>query len=401
MATKQGRAHAKPVKKALPSTVLPRSPHIEAVVRACRILQNFKADGGVRRLDEIAASCCLPKPTAYRLLTTLVSCGMLERPEKNRYRMAGPQTGKTSYRIGYASQSEEFSFSRLVSDSIRSSAYSAGLELLVLSNRFSPKAAIDNAEIFVRERVDFVIEFQTSEKAAPTISSRLHEAGIPSLAIEIPHPDAYYFGANNYRAGVMAGHALAQACITRWDGRPDEVLLLELPAAGALPQSRLTGTLAGLRELLPQLPNQRVHFLNGRGRFENSLHATRRHLNRSTARRTLISAVNDECCLGALCAFGEAGRSDQCLAVGQNASIEARQEMRRSGARLVGSVGYFPERYGDAVISLALRILSGRLPPLATFVKHQMITAANVDLHYPNDHLLIGAGNDSLLYSSR
>lgn len=388
---------------AKPSAPAPqnRSPHIESVVRACRILNTFKADGHLRRLDEIASNCDLPKPTAYRLLTTLVACGMIERPEKNRYRMAVRQIGKASYRIGYASQSEEFSFSRLVSDSIRSSAYSAGIDLLVLSNRLSPKAAIENAETFVREGVDFVIEFQTSEKAAPTISSRLREANIPSLAIEIPHPDAYYFGANNYRAGVMAGHALAQACLAHWDGRPDEVLLLELPAAGALPQSRLTGTLAGLRELLPQLPNQQVRFLNGRGFFENSLNVTRRHLNRSSARRTLISAVNDESCLGALSAFREAGRAEQCLAVGQNASIEARQEMRQTGTRLVGSVGYFPEQYGDAVISLALRILNGHRPPLATFVKHQMITAANVDVHYPNDRLSIRAGGDSLLYSSR
>ena len=37
------------------------------------------------------------------------------------------------------------------------------------------------------------------------------------------------------------------------DVQVDEVLLLELPMAGALPRSRLTGTLAGIRDILPSL----------------------------------------------------------------------------------------------------------------------------------------------------
>jgi len=46
--------------------------------------------------------------------------------------------------------------------------------------------------------------------------------------------------------------ALAQAASTSGRGQVDEVLLLELPMAGPLPRSRLTGTLAGIRELLPR-----------------------------------------------------------------------------------------------------------------------------------------------------
>ena len=48
--------------------------------------------------------------------------------------------------------------------------------------------------------------------------------------------------------------------------------------------------------------------------------------------------------------------------------------MQRPESRLVGSVAYFPERYGEAVISLALDKLQGKEIPPATFVRHQMIT---------------------------
>jgi ribose transport system substrate-binding protein len=130
--------------------------------------------------------------------------------------------------------------------------------------------------------------------------------------------------------------------------------------AGPLPRSRMTGMLASLREVLSKVPDQKVRFIDGKGRYEKSLDVVRRHLSKNKAKHVLIGALNDPSCLGALQAFEEAGRSDHCLAVGQNASIEARREMRRPGSRLVGSVGFFPERYGEAVISLALDRVQGK-----------------------------------------
>jgi ribose transport system substrate-binding protein len=75
--------------------------------------------------------------------------------------------------------------------------------------------------------------------------------------------------------------------------------------------------------------------------------------------------------------------------------------MRRPNSRLVGSVSYFPEQYGEAVISLALDMLQGKEVPPATFVKHQLLTRENVDTIYPNDGLISMGDGDSLLFSKR
>ena len=50
-----------------------------------------------------------------------------------------------------------------------------------------------------------MIEFQTDEVIAPAIASKYLEANIPFIAIDIPHPGATYFGANNYQAGLLGG----------------------------------------------------------------------------------------------------------------------------------------------------------------------------------------------------
>ena len=86
--------------------------------------------------------------------------------------------------------------------------------------------------------------------------------------------------------------------------------------------------------------------------------------------------------------------------MGQNASLDARAEMRRPGTRLTGSVAYFPERYGPQLIQLALNILEQRKTPPAIFVNHQLVTPQNVDSVYPNDPLLSAASLDSLMLQS-
>ncbi len=102
-------------------------------------------------------------------------------------------------------------------------------------------------------------------------------------------------------------------------------------------------------------------------------------------RRKLVGTVNDICALAALRAFEEAGVGPLCAVVGQNAIREARNELRRPGTRLIGTVAYFPERYGDELLPLALNLLERKPVPPATFVKHQLLTPKNVDLIYPLD----------------
>jgi ribose transport system substrate-binding protein len=370
-----------------------------SVIRACDILKCFAQAREPMGLAKVAALTALSKATAYRILSTLVNEGMIDRLAKNTYALAAHTAKRPTYRVGFASQSEEFAFSRIVSESIQTAAYGARIDLITLNNRYSATAAVRNAELFVRQHVDLVIEFQTIQERATTVSSRLVDASIPMIAIEIPHPGATYFGANNQRAGILAGKALAQACQERWNGRFDQLLLLELPAAGPLVHSRLSSMVSELRRSLPAIPAECIRYLDGNGRFEESMEAIRKYLRSGKHRRILLGAVNDPSCLGALRAFEEAGLGAECLAVSHNGGLEARRELRRPGSSLIASVAYFPEQYGEAVIRLALDKLRGKSVPAASFVKHQLLTWQTVDSFYPDDGILRDQQSDSLLFS--
>jgi ribose transport system substrate-binding protein len=147
----------------------------------------------------------------------------------------------------------------------------------------------------------------------------------------------------------------------------------------------LTGALAAIREQLPNLPDSRVVRIEGHDTFRQSLAKVRSYLRTHRPRRVIVAAINDDSALGALRAFEEAGTLENCAVVGHGAVLEARQELRSSQTSFIGSVAFFPERYGAALIRLAQDVLEQKTTPSAVFTEHQLITAQNVDRFYGTD----------------
>jgi ribose transport system substrate-binding protein len=372
----------------------PRDPYlVKSVVHSSRVLSAFRASGEALPLKEIASRSGLPKSMAFRLLYTLERCGMIDKVGENLYRSSLRPFKQKLHRIGYAAQGTDYQFSKEVSSGLQRAAAAEGVELISVDNRYNPKIAQRNADVLVREKVDLVIEFQTDEQVAPIVAAKYREAGIPLIAIEIPHPGATYFGANNYEAGLIGGRYLGRWARHHWHGDVDEIVVVALQRAGSLPQMRLTGMLVGMKEACPQLEACRVTSIDGNGVLGDSFEAVRRHLRVAKSKRILVGAINDPSALGALRAFQEVGRTDACAIMGQNASPEGRGELRQPDTRLIGSVAYFPEKYGDDIVALALDILHRKPVPPAVFVKHQLVTPENVDHIYPNDCLVNMASN--------
>lgn len=357
----------------------------QTVLRACEVLKAFRVRGEDLNLAEVIDRTGLPKTTAFRLLRTLVHGGLVERVGSSIYRNRFSPISARPFRIGFAAQGDS-GFCCAVMQSVERAAAREHVDLIMVNNRYSAAEALRNVDLLIKERVDLVLEYQTHERVAPVIASKFLEANTPVIAIEIPHPGAAYFGANNYKAGLIGGKALGRWTREHWRGKAEQIVMLELPIAGSLLELRITGMMDGLRAELPTATSIPVTRLDGRGDYEQVLEVMRKYLRRAPARRTLVGCVNDICSLAALRAFEEVGASDRSAVVGQNAIPETRDELRRPGTRLIGTVAYFPERYGDELITLALGILQKKSVPASLFVKHRLITPSNVDLLYPLDN---------------
>lgn len=365
----------------------PRNPgavhRLATVSRACDVIKAFADEEHTLTLAEIGEATGLEKTIVFRLVHTLEENGLLRRVEGRRYSSNIRLRTQRAFRLGFAAQTEESPFSAAVTESLRRAAARHNLDLLVLNNRYSAKVALRNAERLIAEHVDLALEFQTYERVAPAVSSLFRNAGIPLIAIDIPHPGATFFGIDNYEVGRIAGRTLARWAKASWRGQVDELLLLELEIAGSLPRLRLSGAEDEIRKLTPAIG--RVVRLDSRGDLSHSLQAVRKHLRTTPEQRTLIMGVNDPAVLGALRAFEEAGRGPTCAAVSLGAIPEARAELRRPDTRLLGSVAFFPETYGERLVEMALDILHKRHVPPAVYARHRMITRANVDRIFPGD----------------
>ena len=359
---------------------------VQSVLRAAAILKAFRSTEEVVALHTLIDRVRLSKPTTFRLVETLVSSGLVERAGKHGYRTHVELVKTKRFRLGYAAKSNVIPFTSTVTDGLMSAASAANIDLLVLNNNFSPKTAVLNAERFVQEGVDLVIDSQIDFRVAAQVAARFSDAGIPFIAVDVPHPGAIYFGPDHYKAGRLAGQHLAKWASRNWNSQVDQIVLISADVAGPILNTRLTGMFDGIVDVLAMLRTGPIHRIDTKGQFEKTLDLVRKYLRRRDCGRMLIGAVNDTSALAALQAVREVGREDKCAVAGQDACKEARVEMRSAQSRLVCSVAYFPETYGSQLIKLAIDTLSQKPTPRAVFVNHKLVTKDNVDQLYPYDH---------------
>jgi ribose transport system substrate-binding protein len=346
--------------------------HIPILSKALDILEFMQNERQAVSLEELYQVTKFSKTSVYRILKTLEHRGYLAHQEDGLYRVV---SRPSKLRFGFGGQSETLPFSQAVTASLKEAAAASGVDLLVLDNRYDARTALRNAERFVQERVDLVIEFQIDQEIAPILADKIRRAGIPLIAVEIPHPYATFFGVDNYRAGFMAGEFLGHYA-KKGKSNVQWILGLDIEEAGSLVQSRITGAFEGIREVLPQLPRERFIRMDARGLSEKSYKLTADFLQRhSKDRGILVAAADDTSALGALRAVKELKREKHVAIVGQDCIPDAIDEMKVAGTPLIASVSREVRTYGPRLMQLALALVKGQHVAPYHYVNHKLVTA--------------------------
>lgn len=297
-------------------------------------------------------------------------------------------TRKDNYKIGFANLTEDIVFTQQVREGIEQAAEEAGnIELVLADNKLDGATALANADNFILQGVDGVIEFQTDEQFGNVMMDKFRAEGIPVIAIDIPMPGATFFGADNYRAGSMAGEAAAEWAKENWDGQVDAILVLELPQSGPIPAARMQGQVEGVQNNIPNpVPEDMVFYLDSKNTQDEAFKVVSDILPKiPDAEHVVAVNINEGTALGTIAAFEAAGRGDNLIAVSQGADPSGRVEMMKEGSRHVGSTGYFAEDYGSYLIPAIIDALECKPMPPAIYVDHKFINKDNVCEFYPED----------------
>src|SRR5580692_5676457 len=360
----------------MPKAKIKRLYLIPILSKALDVIELFERDHAALTLEDVYQQTNISKTSVYRILKTLVHRGYLAQTQNGQYRLV---SRPRRLHFGFAVQSAEMPFSVVVAQSVSAAAAASGVELLVLDNRYDPAVAVRNAEEFVAKRVDLVLEFQVEEAAAPRVANIFKKADIPLVAIDVPHPNATYFGVDNFECGFEAGTLLAQHAIRKWKSKADLVLGVGFAEAGSFVQSRISGAFDGIRERLGGMHANNFIELEGRGMRQPSQLAVTAFLRgRRKGERILVAAATDSSALGVLDAARQAGRESDFAIVGQDCIPEVLDEMRSGKSALIGSISHEVETYGPRLIQIGISLLRGYTVPPYNYVRHKAVTAENL-----------------------
>ena len=295
-----------------------------------------------------------------------------------------PNGHQGSYRIGFANLTETgVSFAIDVRRGLERVAEQHHVDLVLADNKLSGEQALRVADYLIEKQVDLVIEYQIDANTNTLIMNKFAQAGIPVIAVDIPMVGATFFGADNYRAGYIAGVELGRWIQEHWAGEFDRVLILEEPRVGTLPTARMVGQLEGLQDVLGDVePLKRIYLDSGNtariseARTDEVLQTLPRDY------RYAVISFNDDAAYGALRAARNLGREADIAIVGQGCDRVIRNELRRRTTAIIGSTAFMPERYGEKLIELAKLILDGKPVPPAVYMEHVFIHASNIDDYY-------------------
>ncbi len=337
--------------------IMAMSRSVYLQVESSRVGQTGKyavpVDPGNPGIAEVLTDDCLSIEAAAREFGErypLVLCG-------KGHAIKGPVNRQ--HVIGFATLHGRYEISQLIRGGIESAIKRCNnLELIVADNKMNREATLANVKTFIEKKVDLVIEYQHDYGLSILIGEELSHANIPVIAVDVPIPGAVYFGANNYRAGVIGGEAAAKEVERRWNGRVDNLIVVTDEEAGPLPESRITGMLDVLLRRIAVEPDALVR-LNSANNAETAESLVVEALSGlAPDSHTLALSINSNITLGVVNAIERLGLAGNSVVVGHNLTPRIEELIHKDGSCLLGSVSFQHERYGDGIVELALKVLA-------------------------------------------
>lgn len=251
-----------------------------------------------------------------------------------------------------------------------------GLKLIYCDAEFKPEKAISCAEILASQKPDFVIAGNWQGGAAAAIMAIFDKAKIPAASIDVSHPNAVFFGASNYASGVVGGKAAGEYAKANWDCKDVWVFMGENLEEGEAADLRLVGFADGVQEVCGALPADRIQRMRlAAGTADQAITVTTDWLTaHPEAKHILSGTIDDERANGMAKAFVATKRDGMVVGQGcDSVGIAVVKMAPASENRFLGCVAYYPEKYGDYLVSIALDVMAGKAVPQEIHMEHSFL----------------------------
>ena len=265
-------------------------------------------------------------------------------------------------------------------------AKAAGLKVIYCDNAFKTDQAITCAEQLAAQHPDFAIESNWQGGVAPAVSRIWDKAHVPMVNIDVWHPDGIFFGANNYESGTIAGKAAGKFAKKQWGCKDLWLFLGEHKEEGAAADLRLSGFADGVQEICGALPSKQIaRQIMAAGTADQAITVTTDWLTgHPQAKHILSTTIDDERSTGVAKAFVATRRDGYAVGQGcDTVGIAAVKSAVASKNRYLGCVAFFPDKYPNYLIPIALDVLQGKPVPQEIHIAHKFLNHATIRKYYP------------------
>jgi ribose transport system substrate-binding protein len=269
--------------------------------------------------------------------------------------------------------------------SIEKNARDLGLKLIYCDAEFKPEKAISCAETLANQKPDFVIAGNWQGGAAAALMAIFDKARIPAVSIDVSHPNAIFFGANNYISGVVAGRAAGEYAQKEWACEDVWIFMGENLEEGEAADLRLSGFADGVQEICGALPAEQINRERlSAGTGDQAITVTTDWLTANPQATHILSVtIDDERASGIAKAFVATKRDGMVVGQGcDTVGIAIVKAAPSSENRFLGCVAYFPEKYGDYVVSVAIDVMAGKPVPNEIHMDHTFLDNSTIGKYY-------------------
>lgn len=294
------------------------------------------------------------------------------------FRTVAPDSA-SGIRIGLVAPAGSDAFGKAVTASIITQVAAAGAELIRCDPGDDAALALDCARRMATQRVDGWIVVQPSDLGSPLCD--VGPQDVPLIVISGAPLDCQTasVGADDRRAGFVAGQALGRSARSNTACRHDAFVIVTNSAAEPVSAGRAEGIREGFTAVCPDGVTGEV--LLDAGTQDLAYDSFRAALTAlPTDAEVLAAAVNDGAALGLVAAVPDT-RSEHVTVAAIGADQRARCEII-SDRHWIGDAALFPDRYGEVAVPALLDAIGGESIPGRMYIESAFVSATDIGTLY-------------------
>ncbi|WP_375788590.1 sugar ABC transporter substrate-binding protein [Bradyrhizobium sp. Pha-3] len=286
------------------------------------------------------------------------------------------------WRVAYANTTDEIPFAVAVLKGLKEAARKRPrFEMTWLDNRNDAARAVEIARTVASSGYDLFIEYNSQQAANRPIAGILSEEKIKALSIQTPLPGYPIYMVDNWRSGSEGGRALVEQAMKKWPGTAPVAMVIGSPELGAIFQERANAARKTIEEGFPGLNVVEFSSKNDAGNTRQLVFDT---LTRFPGQKIVIWVHLDSMALAVLAAARNAKRESDVLIASTGGDAAVFPEIRKDNSALIGTYSFFPELWGEDILSIAEKILLNEpVPEQSRPSQAEFITRDNITQFYP------------------